>query len=407
MAKRKKKVNILGIFIDVLVCLMLLNIAIFAFFKTIGAKYVPASVTSTYVTEVTNPLTGEKLPFIQANVFANKNKKGTSVAEVVFNSYSGVDKQAIYSRGFQVVTDANGKQTLYAYDSYDGVTFATLHEYEQGDPFITDIDGVTYKVVLDGTYEEEYTNWAKTLISGAYTAGPALNVGGLAINFVWNWIEKGEPGLSTTSTREVEYTMTDFVNAMAKLVSTSSAGTGDAVIGLADIGDYLHIYEKDSSVPVGNNTFINSYFTVNTHYDLRGMTRAQQSMFGAVANNAEYNTSGIEDEQDYWKDTTVLTLTEIDFTKRTDNDKVYLTIDLNKVLSLSNYENLEVEVILNIDNVDGLDHYGLCGLETITKLTLVASEVKDFELLNGALKDTSVIASDIICTNVNLIILEV
>ncbi len=398
MAKKKKKINIFGIIIDIFVCIMLLNIAIFAFFKTIGAKYVPQSVTSTYVTEVTNPLTGEKLPFIQANVFSNKNKKGVSVAEVIFNSYSGVDKQAIYSRGFQVVTDSKGKQTLYAYDSYDGITFATLHEYEQGDPFITDIDGVTYKVVLDGTYIEDYYNYNK--------AGWSIALG-IPGNMIWNWIEKGSPVYSNTSTREVNYTMTDFVNAMAKLVSTSSAGTGDAVIGLADIGDYLHIYEKDSSVPVGNNTFINSYFTVDTHYDLRGMTRAKQSMFGAVANDTEYNTSGIEEEKDFWKDTTVITLTENDFTIRIAEDKKYLTLDLNKVLSLSNYENLEVEVVLNVDNFDGLDHYGLCGLDSITKLTLVASEVKDFELLNGALKDTNLNVADIVCTNVNLISLEV
>lgn len=387
----KKSKNIfLNIIASIIFFISLASIAMLVYFKSdYGSKYVPKAITSTYVTEVTNPQTGEKLPFIEANVFSNKNQKGKEISEIVFNSYSGIDKTAIYSRGFQLITE-NGKQTLFAYDSYDGISFSSGHEYEWGDKFLTDIDGKTYGVALDGKYEVSKIDGWKL----------GRTIGFLGLNLIFE-------GTDFKTTEEVKYTFTDFLNYITQMVKSSSAGTGDSIISLADLGNYLHIYDQDSGKPVGDNTLINSYFTIKVHFDNRGLTMAKQSLFGSVANDSSFNISGITDDKDYWKDTTTINLTEKHFTVRHVEEKQYLTLNLELVKSLSNYENLEVEININANDFDGLDFYALCGLESITKLNIYATELKDFEILNGALKDTILKFEDITTSNINLINLEV
>ena len=121
------------------------------YYKTLGKDKVPSAITSTYATTVEDPQTGEQLPTIEANYYSNRNGKGYEVIELLFNCYSGISKQAIYSRGFQLVINEDGTK-LYQYNRYDGVNFETGHEYEWGDKMIIDINGTTYAVALDGEY---------------------------------------------------------------------------------------------------------------------------------------------------------------------------------------------------------------------------------------------------------------
>ena len=199
---------------------------------------------------------------------------------------------------------------------------------------------------------------------------------------------------------------------VGQILKSSSNGTGDSVISLVDLGDFLHIYEIDengqvSGEPVGNRTLTNSYFTMQTHYDNRGMVWAKQSMFGSVAGDSQFNISGIADNVDYWKVTSEVRLTEQDFVARylTSENGYYYALSTEKINELKNFKNIEINVNFNISNFEdvnvlGLVYYALYGLK-IKSLTISSNNQRDFKLLVGSLKDTGLTTIDTV--NVNLI----
>ena len=377
-----KTVNIALIVVTVFLTLMS---GVLLYYKTLGKDKVPSAITSTYATTVEDPQTKEKLPTIEANYYSNRNGKGYEVIELLFNCYSGISKQAIYSRGFQLVINEEGSK-LYQYNRYDGVNFETGHEYEWGDKMIIDINGTTYAVALDGTYSvthKTFNLWKATwhTISGIFTG--------------WNYTENAY----NIETKTYQYTFEDLLIKVGQILKSSSNGTGDSVISLVDLGDFLHIYEIDengqvSGEPIGNRTLTNSYFTMQTHYDNRGMVWAKQSMFESVAGDSGFNISGIADNVDYWKVTSEIKLTEKDFVARylTSENGYYYALSSAKINELKNFENLEINIefdISNFENVNvlGFDYYALYGLK-IKSLSISAPTQRDFKLLVGSLKDT-------------------
>ena len=377
-----KTVNIALIVVTVFLTLMS---GVLLYYKTLGKDKVPSAITSTYAITVEDPQTKEKLPTIEANYYSNRNGKGYEVIELLFNCYSGISKQAIYSRGFQLVINEEGSK-LYQYNRYDGVNFETGHEYEWGDKMIIDINGTTYAVALDGTYSvthKTFNLWKATwhTISGIFTG--------------WNYTENAY----NIESKTYQYTFEDLLIKVGQILKSSSNGTGDSVISLVDLGDFLHIYEIDENgqvggEPIGNRTLTNSYFTMQTHYDNRGMVWAKQSMFESVAGDSGFNISGIADNVDYWKVTSEIKLTEKDFVARylTSENGYYYALSSAKINELKNFENLEINIEFNISNFEnvnvlGFDYYALYGLK-IKSLSISAPSQRDFKLLVGSLKDT-------------------
>ena len=391
-------IRIVNIALVVVTVFLTLMSGVLLYYKTIGKDKVPSAITSTYATTVEDPQTGEQLPTIEANYYSNSNDNGYEVIELLFNCYSGISKQAIYSRGFQLVINEDGTK-LYQYNRYDGVNFETGHEYEWGDIMVIDINGTTYGVALDGTY---------TITTKNFNLGKAIwhTISGLFTG--WNY----EENAYNYDTKTYEYTFEDLLIKVGQILKSSSNGTGDSVISLVDLGDFLHIYEIDengqvSGEPVGNRTLINSYFTMQTHYDNRGMVWAKQSMFGSVAGDSQFNISGIADNVDYWKVTSEVRLTEQDFVARylTSENGYYYALSTEKINELKNFENIEINVDFNISNFEevnvlGLDYYALYGLK-INSLTISSSSQRDFKLLVGSLKDTGL--TSIETNNVNLV----
>lgn len=391
-------IRIVNIALVVVTVFLTLMSGVLLYYKTIGKDKVPSAITSTYATTVEDPQTGEQLPTIEANYYSNRNDNGYEVIELLFNCYSGISKQAIYSRGFQLVINEDGTK-LYQYNRYDGVNFETGHEYEWGDIMVIDINGTTYGVALDGTY---------TITTKNFNLGKAIwhTISGLFTG--WNY----EENAYNYDTKTYEYTFEDLLIKVGQILKSSSNGTGDSVISLVDLGDFLHIYEIDengqvSGEPVGNRTLINSYFTMQTHYDNRGMVWAKQSMFGSVAGDSQFNISGIADNVDYWKVTSEVRLTEQDFVARylTSENGYYYALSTEKINELKNFENIEINVDFNISNFEevnvlGLDYYALYGLK-INSLTISSTTQRDFKLLVGSLKDTGV--TSIETNNVNLV----
>lgn len=377
-----KTINVALIVVTVFLTFMS---GVLLYYKTVGKDKVPSAITSTYATTVEDPQTGEQLPTIEANYYSNKNGKGYEVIELLFNCYSGISKQAIYSRGFQLVINEEGSK-LYQYNRYDGVNFETGHEYEWGDKMIIDINGTTYAVALDGTYSvthKTFNLWKATwhTISGIFTG--------------WNYTENAY----NIESKTYQYTFEDLLLKVGQILKSSSNGTGDSIISLVDLGDFLHIYEIDENgqvggEPIGNGTLTNSYFTMQTHYDNRGMVWAKQSMFKSVAGDSGFNISGIADNVDYWKVTSEIKLTEKDFVARylTSENGYYYALSSAKINELKNFENLEINIefdISNFENVNvlGFDYYALYGLK-IKSLSISAPSQRDFKLLVGSLKDT-------------------
>ena len=391
-------IRIVNIALVVVTVFLTLMSGVLLYYKTIGKDKVPSAITSTYATTVENPQTGEQLPTIEANYYSNRNDNGYEVIELLFNCYSGISKQAIYSRGFQLVINDDGTK-LYQYNRYDGVNFETGHEYEWGDIMVIDINGTTYGVALDGTY---------TITTKNFSLGKAVwhTISGLFTG--WNY----EENAYNYDTKTYEYTFEDLLIKVGQILKSSSNGTGDSVISLVDLGDFLHIYEIDengqvSGEPVGNRTLTNSYFTMQTHYDNRGMVWAKQSMFGSVAGDSQFNISGIADNVDYWKVTSEVRLTEQDFVARylTSENGYYYALSTEKINELKNFENIEINVDFNISNFEevnvlGLDYYALYGLK-INSLTISSITQRDFKLLVGSLKDTGL--TSIETNSVNLI----
>ena len=391
-------IRIVNIALVVVTVFLTLMSGVLLYYKTIGKDKVPSAITSTYATTVEDPQTGEQLPTIEANYYSNRNDNGYEVIELLFNCYSGISKQAIYSRGFQLVINEEGSK-LYQYNRYDGVNFETGHEYEWGDIMVIDINGTTYGVALDGTY---------TITTKNFNLGKAIwhTISGLFTG--WNY----EENAYNYDTKTYEYTFEDLLIKVGQILKSSSNGTGDSVISLVDLGDFLHIYEIDengqvSGEPVGNRTLTNSYFTMQTHYDNRGMVWAKQSMFGSVAGDSQFNISGIADNVDYWKVTSEVRLTEQDFVARylTSENGYYYALSTEKINELKNFENIEINVDFNISNFEevnvlGLDYYALYGLK-IKTLTISSSTQRDFKLLVGSLKETGL--TSIETNNVNLV----
>lgn len=384
----------LYIIASILTIVMLSSIGLNIFYKTKGKDSLPQAITSTYVTQITNPNSGEKLSAIEASYFANKNNKGYEVVELLFNTYSGIDKQAIYSRGFQLVyNNPDGSPNLYYYDKYDGVSFETGHEYTFGDKMIVDIDGETYAIALDGTYTT--TGYE---LNPVKTTTAFLTFG--LSTFIWNPIE--------SYSYEEQYTFEDLLVKIGSIIRSSSNGIGDSIIPLVDLGDFLHIYEINdkgviSSEPVSQGTLANSYFTMDTDYDNRGMTWSKQSMFKSVAYDSQYNISGLTDATDFWKATSQIELSESDFIPRSSSSGYY-SLNVDKVSEINKYKEVDVVINFNIDNIQnidvlGLDYFALYGID-VKELNIYSSENCSFELLKDSISNSDI---SITTKNVTLI----
>lgn len=399
-----KALKIIGkILFALITILMFCSIISLIYFKTFGADKVPTGVTSTYVTTMTDPLTNKTYNALEANYYANLNGKGYEAIEFLINAYSGVGKQTIYSRGFQLVWDKEGKLVKYTdpatgkeYDYFEynrnnsNQSFITGHKYEFGDHMFVDINKKTYAVALDGTYTvTTQKNSAWNLLKIIVSPGISLLYEGFNPN-------KEE---STTH----KYSFYDLLLKMKEIIKSSSNGTGEYVIPLIDLGDFLHVYDVNddgqiSGESIGAGTLQNSYFTVQTHYDTRGLMFANQSIFGSVAGNSSFNISGLE-TVDYWQARHEIKITEKDLVARYSDTEQgnYYYLNKDTIKKINQYENCELEIYIDLDNLDspiGFDYNAFKNIR-IKSFKLLGTNYT-ITLLPGALANTGITSSDIV-----------
>lgn len=394
--------KILSVLLGIVLFLSMSCIALYVYFSGPGQKYIPSAVSSTFVTTMTDPMTGEEVKPIEVNYYQNKRGNGIEVVELRFNVYSDAYGQSIYSRGFQMtyntlIGDIKHPATFTQYNTYDSDSFVTGHDYKWGDKMFVEIEDKMYAIALDGTYTTTHVKTDGWKI--------ARTVGFMGLNLLVEGTQFRETIVETH-----QYTFEELLMKLKNIVRSNSQGTGDSTISLIDLGDFLHLYEvvdgQISAEPIGSGSLINSYFTMDCHYDFRGMTTAKQSLFGSVRGDSQFNITGIIEDQDYWKDSTVITLDNNHFTTRVFEDKVYASINLDTVFSLAHYSDLEIRINLDATEIDGIDYYGLSGID-IAEMNISSNTQKDFYLLNNSLQDTGLEVSDIITSKINLVDMEV
>lgn len=351
--------------------------------------------TATYATSVVDPLTGEELSPFTVTYYEDYNNIGKEVVEFRVNCYSDINKTAIYKRGYQLIINNDGSTELYYCDSFGDMSWGSMNKYDETNDdgqnknfWYIDINGDIYAVRLDGSYE--------------YVSDVTYSLGQFASTFfgslfgVEDWIDY------TVHYSTHYYTMSELMLEFKKLLKSCSYGTGEYTMPLVDLGNFLHIYEvKDgivSDTPIGNGGLINSYFAIDCKYERRGITYADQSMFGSVAGDSNFNVTGIDFDANYWQVTQEYVLTEEDFIdgerySNVDNG-YYYALTAEKINELKNYK--DIEIIINFDcsklenkNVLGFDYYALNGLK-ISELNISNSVNKEFILQVGSIKDTGI-----------------
>lgn len=403
----KKIFNVILVIISIM---GLFASCMYLYFLTIGSDKLPTAVTSTYSSYITDPMTGETHSTIEANYYSNVSKKGYEVIELRFNCYSGISKQSVYSRGFQLVFDKDGKIVPYVdsleqtsdvwqYDSNNsGQSFMTGHDYEFGSPMFINVNGDIYAVKLDGKYTVSETKTdTKKVVRSVLCAG---------LNFLFE-----DTNMTYTEYYEVNYTFKDLLLKVRDIIRSSSTGTGNSTIALIDLGDFLHIYDVDdsgqvSAEPLGKDSFINSYFTMQTNFSNRGLTSVKQSLFSSVAGDNQFNISGVDYDVDYHQVKSVYNLTEKDFVSRYVNSENgwYYTLSSEKINELKNFNDIEINVEFNISNIKnanvlGFDYYCFYGIK-LNSLSIKSDVSRNFNLLPNSLKDTGII--NVSLTNVTL-----
>lgn len=363
------------------------------------------NMTSTYAGYVTDPQTGEKLSPLAVSYHENYNNFGKEVVEFKIRSYEGPAKQVLYERGYQLIIDQENGNELWYYDTVYGNSFPSGHRYDETNEdgqakefYYIEIDGELWALRLDGNYT----------VSKTYTDGWKVfrTIAFLGLNLIREGTD-----FSKTDTETIYYTMEDLLLRMKDIVKGSSYGSGDYTMPLIDLGDFLHMYEvKEGSVsdtPVGDGTLINSYFAIDISYDRRGLSYAGQSMFNSVANDSNYNITGVDFDVNYYQSNAVVNLTENDFDRRYSelNKKYYYYLPTKLINELNSYKNIEINIHFNCTSLShdilGFDYFALSGLKNIQELKITNFQSLDFTLLYGSLNDTNI--QKILVSNVNII----
>ncbi|MDR3263631.1 MAG: hypothetical protein LBT30_04905 [Clostridiales bacterium] len=367
---------------------------------------------------------GDAKYFLELNHYAAVGG-GDEMTELIFNYYTDYNMVGVKSYGIQQI---NGE--FYYYDGFDG-TYVSIPAKEPGFKMIVDVKseadiengvlhGTPYAVVLDGTYVETQStvNLIKPL-ENVLKTGFGI-IGDLfrkkEDRNAWKYDNNGENIWSTPIT-DVDYitksyTFEQFFEMAKMYLTRSSYGYGDYVLPLVELQSYfsLEVFEDGQFKPLQDATFNMSYFSVDVKNYRYGASFAPQSVFGMIGYDPNYNSTGMEINDEYWKYVVDYTLTARDF------DYVYssvyggylLIVNPLRLAELSEYKGLNLHIRLDLEdvylidygyNVVGVASYGLFGLR-LDSFTVLNGSGQDFNLLSYSLWDTGLKSFSAVGSNV-------
>lgn len=394
--------------------LCIFNIGLYYYFNFIITK--DPHITGAFIGNQVDPQTGVEKSLLEVNVYSNGNNRGKKVVEFVINCFSESTHQKLAPIGVQYV---DGQIYYYSMSndikwvSAEPIKFAELIEVDvykgkyqtdlsQATMFPIDIAGDDGNFALAFSGQYETTRWIKNtwkVIANCFSFGlPSIIA--------------GKEGHSDLVNVKQAYTLTDFINYCETLATSLSSGYGDTYIDAIDLSAYFGLYKLDSlgkycdvemHSASGDSKY---YFSANVHYDNRGMQLAKQSLFGAVAGNSQYNSTGI-DSLEYWRSDVNYMLTNDDFVLNYDveDEGYYLSIKDSTLRKLNNYTaNVVCDYTIDLDSftekVIGIDYYGLNGVK-LKNLSIHSLIPRNFKFRDYALLDCE-IANFTTTGNINL-----
>ena len=199
---------------------------------------------------------------------------------------------------------------------------------------------------------------------------------------------------------------------MKNIIKSNSNGSGISTLPLVDLETYIHVYEagtnnKLSNEQLGERGIQYSYFTVEANYSKSGVLWADQSLFGSIAGNSDFNATEVEHDKNYWQANSVINLDTSDFEQRDsaveDGYYLYLSpVDINKLNQFRDIE-IIIDIDLNGSNILGFDSFALSGLKNIKEINITSDTDKTFKLQTQCLDKTNFSVSNIKTSNVDLI----
>ena len=374
-------------FVTVILAIIMFGVCMgYIYIKYIAEQ--KTQITGSFIGKQVDPNTGKEYSLLDVYVYSNGNGKGKEVVEFVLNGYSESTYQTIYSRGVQYV-DGN----YYTYESNNGHSFASAEEKfkvgKDAKKLPIKIGDEKFAVALNGTYSYTKEVLDNTNLMGWILFSP--------IQVVRGWLGRNNSVHHPVKITN-EYTIGDFISYCRRLAKSNSDGYGTTYLPAVDLSEYFSLYkwngqsyETASMYDDTNQSMY--YFSVNVHYDYRGMTMAKQSAFGAVAYDSQFNISGVESVE-YWKTDTVVNLSESDFDVRYSDEYNgnLLSLKQEVIKKINNYEgSITCSVNLNLDNMEnvvGFDFYSLYGVK-LKGINLISTKETNFVLLPNSLKDTN------------------
>jgi len=243
--------------------------------------------------------------------------------------------------------------------------------------FIVKIDGVGYKIRLDGYEDNRWDHrpqgweWANP-----FNWGKANDYGGKIDYYNWDMV---------------------FEDIMHAVVTNNLyTGTHYGVVNLSKYFTVTQRYNEEDGkwYPASDADQQVTYAVVKFNYNTKGAISNKQSIFGIIADDPRFDLSEVKYETDYGQHNVILELTSASLDKRySETYNGYLlsmSIDMQRRLkNMPPYSiNLTFDLNQKIDgkNIVGLDINAFDGFE-LEKLTIKGNQ--EFYLLDNSLRNTN------------------
>lgn len=375
-------------------------------------------ITGAFIGNQIDPQTGEERPLLEVNVYSNGNGKGKKVVEFRLNALSDVEGQTMYSVGAQLVDN-----NIYFYDTHNGIDWPRAGTIKTASVNLQGGNEYGKTKVKNPSYEVDITNATKFPVKLAgEDNGFALVFSGIRVdryresNFLKGVLTGmglciplligGMDAITDQITEVKPYSIADFLSYCETLASGKSTGYGDTYIDAIDLSKFFGLYQlgadgKYHDVETYSKTGESKYyFSANVHYDYRGMQLASQSMFGAVANDNQYNITGI-DSLEYWRTDVnyLLTNKDLDLSYDNENNGYWVSLRDETLRKINNQTaSIICDLVIDLDDFDGkkilgADYYGLSGVNyksiQIKSLINTTFEMREFATYGAEIGEIS------------------
>lgn len=360
MNDKAKKIGLIALVVVWVLCLLSISfycLVASVFKKTVNTTVEAGAIADTYIWEV--------------EYWSNKNKNGVELLDIRINGFIDenqidVENPILYSKGIQIVGDEYGSIKI---NGTDVATAGTVGNYIGTVVFWFwgIFSGYDYNIQYNSNYKSYYYDTQngvsfdsiKELSEDTYFKVP-ITTDGQSELYLMKLLGQSKEPIKTDGSiyQKRYYTNYDIYYLCSKLLDVSrhnnivSDATGSLTAEFGDCftyrkysdttGEWLTSKETDLYKVIYENF---CQFKLTTHDD--GANRASDSMFGMIANRADYENLPKDYVDNYFVGHQVVDFTESNFTSL--NGEFDLTETSAKFLY--DNKNLYINVILDVDKL--------------------------------------------------------